>query len=1132
MQKNANPHRALWGVCPVIFHGRKSFKKLLLAMKLTTFFLTVLVLHAAATGFSQTITFSGQQVALKKVLTAVEKQTPYLFFYNKELLTTANAVTVTAKEMPLHAFLQLLFEQQPVSYRVDGKNIILSRKPAPAPVKDNITDLQQDIRIAGIVKDADGLPLSGATITIKNSNRVVALTDDKGAFTVNVPPGETLVISYLGFEKREIKVVSASALTILLQKDEKALKDVIVTGMMLRKKTSSTGATASFTGDQLKTLGNQNIIQSLRSLDPSIVQIENNLAGSNPNVLPTLELRGQTSIVTNTTGLRDQFSRNPNQPLFILDGFETDLRTIVDMDMNMVASITILKDAASTAIYGSRASNGVIVVETQKPQPGRLKVSYTSDLNIELPDLSSYHMMNAAEKMYFEKLSGAYIDQNGYVANQLTLDTLYSKRMKEVARGVNTYWLNKPLRTGFSQRHAVSATGGDQQLRYNVGANYKNIDGTMLGSNRKEWGANLNIIYHSGKVTVGNNIYVSGAKSQEASGGSFSTWVNTNPYYRVMDASQKYLEQYATADNNVYNRVPNPFYNASLPSFGRTDGFNIQNNLQLSVDLSKALRFQANAQVMKTATENNIFVSPLNTAYDKLEDPTLKGDLTHSRADRWSYTANAALTYAKVFAGTHSLTAYLRTEVAQNKDQVNGYKAKGFPNASNGNPAFAYGFPDGSVPDAATLTTRRNSFVAAINYSYDQRYNIDLNMNMDGSTAFGSNRRYAPYYSGGVSWNLHNEAFIKGLDLFNVLRLRGNMGLTGNQNFGNVSQSVYNYYSTINSKGLGVYLSALGAPNLEWQSTLQTSVGMDVEMLNNRLIVQLNGYHKLTDPLVVAVNLPSSTGLSTYPFNAGNSLVKGWEATVSYAPIYQPGKITWTLGITGAGLTQRYNHFDNLLSGYNKQLRESNALNRYRDGYSANDLWAVPSLGIDPATGQEVFLKKNGQQTFTYDANDQVVVGNAQPTAEGVLSSVLNYHGFNFRLYIRYVFGRDQFNQALYNKVENIGFSQLGQNQDKRALTDRWKQPGDIVPFKRISALDNTPISSRFIQTENSFSGESINIGYEFRDKAWLNRASLSALSLNVYSNDLFYASTVRRERGIDYPFARSISTTIRVTFK
>lgn len=1093
--------------------------------------LTAGLLHVYGSLSAQQISINTQNASIRQVFQQLEKQSGYSFFYKDVDMEKIRTNKIILKNTSLKEALKAILEPNGLDYEIVNKTIVIKSIPkkATSSINNNRTDQST---ITGRIVDETGLPVIGATIRLKSDSRKAVQSMSNGNFSLPLSAdGQQALVSMLGFEDSEFTAKKTSTgLLIKLKRTERVVDEVIVTGMMERKKESFTGATASFTGEELKMVNNQNIVASLRALDPSFIQIENNSIGSNPNALPTIELRGQTSIATSS--LRDEFSSDPNQPLFILDGFESDLRTIMSLDMNIIKSATILKDAASTAIYGSRASNGVVVIETIKPVAGKVRLSYTSDLNLEFPDLSSYNMMNAAEKLEFERLSGRYTAISNNFEQQIALDNIYNIRLQNVLRGVDTYWLDKPIQTAYSQRHSLSARGGEGAVVFDLGGNYRTTKGAMIGSGREDWGANINLNYRTGKLNIANRAFASGYTGNESPYGSFSLWVNTNPYYEFKSADEKYLARTESNSPGAFLSIANPLYNASLSSYNRTKNYTISNNLQLTYSISPALRITAGAQISKSTTNSNTFASPLDTQFDEVTND-LKGKLTYRGAESFSYTANAMLTYAKVFQKLHSLTANLRGEINENNSRSNGYIAVGFPSASNGNPSFAFGYQTGSKPSVATRIARRNSIVASVNYSYDQRYNADFNYNIDGSTSFGSNNLYSPYYSIGLSWNAHKEKFLKNNTWINNLRIRGNIGITGNQSFGNVSQSIFDYDRNVNRFGQGIFLSALGAPDLEWQRTRQTSIGVDGTFFKNKLNIQFNAFDKYTDPLVVAVTLPASTGLSNYPFNAGTLDVKGVETIVNYSPIYRPkDQFVLTFGLTGAITKQRYDNFNDKLNALNEEMQTSQSLVRFKDGYSPRDLWAVRSLGIDPATGQEVFLSKDGQQTFNYNTNDIVVVGSSQPLAEGTLRGTLGYKGFTASVIIRYKLKSDYLNSALYNKVENISINNVENNQDKRALYERWKNPGDIAQFKAIGITGSTPISSRFVQDENTFSGESINLGYEFRGKHWLDKAKLSNLRLSAYMNDIFYTSTVKRERGIDYPFTRSISLSLNATLK
>lgn len=248
---------------------------------------------------------------------------------------------------------------------------------------------------------------------------------------------------------KEHQIKSVNALVkITLEENLMALKEVVFTGVYTRKKESFTGSVSTFTAEEIKSVGNSNIIQNLKTLDPSFALVENNLLGSDPNRLPDIEIRGKSSLI----GVRDELAEDPNQPLFILDGFESSLRAIYDLDLDRVASIIILKDAASTAIYGSKAANGVVVVETVKPIAGQLRFSYNGAFNVSLPDLSSYNMMDAREKLEFEKLAGRYnlSSSNWSPDNEVLVNQIYNQKLADINRGVDTYWLSEPLRIGMN----------------------------------------------------------------------------------------------------------------------------------------------------------------------------------------------------------------------------------------------------------------------------------------------------------------------------------------------------------------------------------------------------------------------------------------------------------------------------------------------------------------------------------------------------------------------------------------------------------------------------------------------------------------------------------------------------------
>lgn len=342
----------------------------------------------------------------------------------------------------------------------------------------------------GTVIDENGDPLPGVNITYKNAKGVGVITDVDGNFTLAVPTNvHSLIFSYVGMKTQTVRISSPSEkVKVRMEPDALAIQETVITGIYTRKAESFTGSMATYSEKELKTVGNQNVLQSLKVLDPSFIVLENNLSGSDPNATMNLNIGGNTNIV----GLETEYTTNPNQPLFILDGFETTLSTITDLSMDRVASITILKDAASTAIYGAKAANGVVVVETKKPEAGRLQFNYNGNFGLEWADLTDYNLMNSSEKLQYEKLAGYYgsLDANGNIIDEY-YQNLYNQRMLRTKQGIDSYWMNEPLQTGFTQSHNIFAEGGDAAFRYGIGMTYTQTQGVMKNSNRDVLNGNV-----------------------------------------------------------------------------------------------------------------------------------------------------------------------------------------------------------------------------------------------------------------------------------------------------------------------------------------------------------------------------------------------------------------------------------------------------------------------------------------------------------------------------------------------------------------------------------------------------------------------------------------------------------------
>lgn len=1105
-----------------------TIKKVLLAALLLVSPSVMPVLTAAVNSVQQK-----EGEPLVSAFRKIEKTTGYRISYAQSDVKNLKAQGNTSSK-DIHKALDTVIGNLPLAYSVEGKFVTVfpkKQKDTNSEATPKVTTLNK-LTVRGKVYDQDGEGIPGVSVKVPSMQTAI-VTGANGSFTLYLPQGRTtkLQFSFIGMKdatyifngKHDI-----NNLVINMKDDATTINEVVVTGIYSRKKESFTGSSQTYNAEELKLVGNQNLIQSLKTLDPAFTVLENNEFGSDPNRLPDLEIRGKTSIV----GLKETFGEDPNQPLFILDGFETTLQSIMDLSMDRIASVTVLKDAASTAIYGAKAANGVVVVETKAPEMGKLKFSYSGNFNVSWADLTDYNLMNAAEKLEFERLAGNFT--SNIADYQEFQEIRYNKLLSNVLKGVDTYWLSEPLRTGLNQRHFISAQGGNEQLRYSLGVSYNKIDGVMKKSGRDILSGNIDVLYRVGKLTFSNKMTVNVTKHTNPTV-SFSEYASANPYYPKYEEDGtigKWLEykenSMSTTDASVI--VGNPMYNDQLNSYDRGESFGVRNNFSMEYRPWNFFWIRARLGLTKETNESENFVSPENTAYDQV-DVLKKGSYSNQRSDGFSYDGDVTATYGQLLAKKHQINAVLGASIRESSDQSKGFSAVGFPEGNFTTPGFANQYTESGKPTYYDSKNRTANFYFNGGYSFDNRYLLDVNYRLDGSSVFGTNRKFSNTWAVGLAWNIHNEKFMKDTELFQMLKIRGSIGNPGNQNFGSYNTLTtykFNNWMT-NNFGTGLLIDAIGDPDLAWQKTIDMNVGLDVSLLN-RLHLNIDVFHKNTDPLLASIGIPASVGVTSRLANIGKQVTDGFNGTIRYSFIYRPKeRMNWTTSLSFSHVRSHYENIGSTLAQYNNENLTKN-MTRYYDGGSPSALWAVRSAGIDPATGKEIFITKSGNYTFSHSYDDEVEVGDTRPDVEGVFGNVFYYKGFSASIYMRYSLGGDTFLSTLYDKVENISSSALAKNQDRRALYDRWQKPGDIAKFKGISRTESTPMSSRFVSVNNYLTIESIRLSYEL-PYTLMKKMGIQGMTFSAYMNDIARWATVKEERGTSYPFSRSISMALSLNF-
>lgn len=1093
-------------------------KRNLLLCSWLSFFLLISVLPGNASVFAQQekLALSSTQLTVREIFDAISSQLRYDVFYNGEQLDLNRKVKFAQQVLNLEQVLDAVANNR-FKYTLEDRTIILTPLTTPQTVN--------SVTLTGQVTDQSNTPLPGVTVLVKGT-KLGTSTDPEGNFKLSLPQQENtiLIFSFIGMESQEVPVGDPKKpIKVILKETAENLKEVVVTGIFTRKKKSFTGSASTYTASELKTAGTQNILQSLKTLDPSFAILDNTLYGSDPNRLPNMEIRGKSSML----GMRDELEADPNQPLFILDGFESSLSVINDMDINRIASITILKDAASTAIYGSKAANGVVVVETVKPQAGKLMVSYNGNANISMPDLSSYNLMNAKEKLAFEKLAGKYTPASWSATSDFELQKLYNQKLAEIESGIDTYWLTEPLRVGVNQKHSLYIEGGEGSFLFGIGAGYNGISGVMEKSNREVISGNIDLIYRIKKFQFSNKFSMTNTKIKNPIV-DFSEYAAANPYYKKRDEEGnigKWLE------NNDYTKAANPLWNASQNSRDEGKQLALSNYFVAEYTPLEALKVRARFGISYGNDDTEKFISRNDTRFDTYEI-LKKGTFNTTNTRSNQYEGELSVTFAKLI-GRHRLNAVLGGNLNSNKTLTQGYSAQGFPEGDFVYPSFSNGYPEGGSPTYYENTSRSMNGYFNLGYSFDDRYLMDFSLRENGSSVFGASKRYIGTWSVGLGWNLHKERFIADhLTWIDFLKLRASIGNPGNQNFSSSKTlTTFNFQlASMNYFGMGAVLNQLGNPDLDWQITLDKNIGIDMTLIDKRLNITADYYHKVTDPLLINISMPLSSGTSSYLTNMGKQISQGLTLSASYYIIQKlDQRFSWL--VRGNLRTQKtkLDKIGNKLDELNKSGQGHNTV-RYYNGADPDDIWAVKSAGIDPSTGRELFYDKEGNYTYDFSYDNEVICGNTRPKIEGVIGTSLNYKGFSVGMNFRYQTGASVFNEALFNKVENISVSGLNKNQDKRALYERWQNPGDKVRFKDIANAASTPMSSRFIQKENVLSMESVYVGYEFYE-GWIKKIGLSNLKIQASMRDVFRASTIKSERGTLYPFARSLELGLSFNF-
>ena len=1097
--------------------------------------------------FGQIISIKEKSISLPQLFKEIRNQTGFEFLYNSQMIEKISPFAVDVKNETVTEVLNRCFKNLPLTYKiVDDKTIIVRQKNITRNQDTVIAPVIQNVQ--GKIIDEKGHGITGASIYFQNTRHGM-ISDNTGKFSldINDPYSDSLVISFIGFHQQTVRADPNKTLNVVMHPLDQVMQDVIIsTGYQEINSESYTGTAVTISGADLKKVNPQNMLQSLQVYDPSFKIVQNNLTGANPNSLPTINVRGSTALPSGNNSdiiSRSSLSGTVNLPTFILDGYEVGVQKVYDLDINRIKSVTLLKDAAATAIYGSRAANGVVVIVTNPPKEGKLQLSYNSELNITTPDLSQYHVLNSTQKLAYESLAGLYTMDNNPGLSQDQMDELYYHKKELILSGVNTDWLAQPLTTAFAQKQSLYLEGGSKSFRYGLALRYQTAPGVMKGSSRNRYSTDIDLSYNIGdKLLFRNTVTITKTDSHESPYGSFSNYVKMNPYYPKTDSmgrTGQALDNWTQHDSrgSVYSTpVLNPLFDASLGSFNKSEYLQMIDALTADWHITNSLRLRGLVSINQTRVTGDNFVSPFANQFYfySTADIAKRGSYDYNSNTQTTVDGNVTLNYNRQVNSNNInflVGANLHTDLSNYKS----ISAIGFSNDRFSDIGFANSYATGTTPYSDQQQNRLIGAFATLNYSYSNKYLLDFTFREDGSSNFGKDKRIAPFSSLGLGWNVHKEDFMRG-SVFSRFKIRASAGYTGSVSFPPyMAQTTYGYYmSNAYFTGIGAHLNNFGNANLQWQKTRNIDFGLEIGFLNNKLLIKPRYYSKLTQGLISDVTLPPSTGFSSYKDNVGNMRNEGWELSMQYNVVRNKN---FSLDLT-TNLVHNKNtivKISNALKAYNSrvddaQIKTENQgapLLHYVEGQSLNTIYAVRSLGIDPENGREIYLKKDGTLTYDWNAQDIVPVGNTEPKVEGFFGSSIRYRQFNatFNFYTR--FGGKLYNQTLVDRVEN---ADPRYNVDRRVFDEKWKQSGDLAFYKNIADLGQTQVSSRFVEPENVLQLQSFYLSYDTKE-TFYKRLGMQNLRFAFTMNDVFTWSSVEEERGIDYPFAHSFTFSLTATF-
>lgn len=1091
-------------------------------MKLTVLLMTISLLQVYAAGRAQTVTLSKQNISLDKVFAEIGKQTGYTFLYTDEQLSHARTISLNVKGMPLQEALDLCFRNQPLTYAITDRIIVVKRRTLAGA--DHQT---ADTEISGTVKDEKGEPLPGVTIQVKGTSKGV-VTNEQGNFLITVADANAiLVISSIGFDRQEIALAGRKEITVTLQASASRMNELVVVGYGEQRKSTLTNAITTISSKQFEEQPVNRFDQVLQGRAAG-VQVTNSTGAPGGSV--RIRIRGSNSI------------NGDNGPLYVVDGFIGAEFFAINPDD--IASIQILKDASATAIYGSRGANGVVIVTTKKGSKDGLKVNFTTRLSSSQV-IKKMDLLNAGD---YAQVANEHAAAVGTTA-PFTEEQIASFR----ANG-GTDWQDEIFRNALGQEYMLSLNGGNDKTGYFISGNYLDQEGVINNSSYKRYTLRSNINSQlSKKISTFLNITGSYSAAQNVDIPADGT---ISPLAQAITWSPTVPVRNATGGYTLQDPVGSAFNN---PVAITTEGIVVTDRMM--ANMIGGFRYE-------DLVPGLFFSIQYGANYLGYENKSFTGKAINNNVASASYRSNKevrlqntnTLNYKKIFNRAHSLDV---TAVMEYQQSTYNYVSAGASNLSYESLQWnnlTQGTP--GTPGSGYSRWGLFSLVGRVNYGYRDKYLASAAIRRDGSSKFSDLNRFSYFPSFSAGWVLSEEPFIRDLHIFSNLKLRGSWGLTGSEAVGPYSTfSAYasrNASFSNNSHVTGIVLGNIGNPDLKWETTEQKNFGLEAGLLNGRINFTADYFVKDTRDLLLNETLPYYLGSNTITRNVGSVQNKGWEFSVD-AVVIDKGKLNWNTWLNvsflensvvsiGSGKEMIFDPNNRKIGGGMSPQSEFVIM----PGQSLGAIWGLTYLGTWKPTeaaaaaeygavpGDSRYLDKDGNNAI--DADDYGVIGSGIPKTSFGWNNTLRYGAFSLNVFFQGLFGFDKLN---YNNAAAMYHGGDAREATLVDIKDRYipgvNETSDIPAFSTTNR--NFTQSTRFLEKADFLRLKNISLSYDIpKSKIWNTvgvKVFLGATNLFTITNysgiDPEASSSAGDIRqGIDYgsyPNTKAITGGVTVSF-